>query len=304
MNVLITGGAGLIGLAARRLLAASGHRVTAVDMTDFGRQDPGLVRMDLADAAGLEQLMRDRRIEAVVHGGGISGPVMAKDDPLRVVEVNISATAQLLDISRRLAISRFVFLSTHCVYGDVGPGLIGEERALHPGTAYAASKVAGEALVECFSREHGLQGASLRITRVYGPYRRDNCFLRSALLDASSGTRTVIPCDRSYIYHYIYVDDVVGAIAACLDAPALPHHVYNVTSGEALTMPEVVSIARGIRPDLRIELVEGVDDAPDVQIDFDLSRIAGDLGWRPRYDLAAGFAEYSELVPEATSIAA
>ncbi len=304
MNVLITGGAGLIGLATRRLLAAAGHQVTAVDMTDFGRQDAGLVRMPLADAEGLEQIVRDRRIDAVVHSGAISGPVMAKDNPMLVVDVNIVATARLLDISRRLGVARFVFLSTHCVYGDVGPGLIHEERPLHPGTTYAASKVACEALVESFSREHGLAGVSLRITRVYGPYRRDNCFLRSALLDAPECRVTVIPCDRNYIYHYVYVDDVVGAVAACVDAKSLPHRVYNVTSGEALTMPEVVSIVSEIRPDMRIELTNGVDDAPDVQMDFDISRIAADLGWRPRYDLARGFAEYAGLVPERTSIAA
>jgi len=223
---------------------------------------------------------------------------------MRVVGVNIDGTAQLLDMSRRLHVSRFIFLSTHCVYGDVGPELIQEKRALHPGTSYAASKVAREALVESFSREFGLSAASLRITRVYGPYRRDNCFLRSALINTAAGHATVIPCDPNYLYHYVYVDDVVGAIAAALDAEALLQVAYNVTSGQALTMPEVVSIVRQLRPGIQIELVDGVDDAPEVQTDFDLSRIAADLGWRPSFDLARGFAAYAAAVPERTRIAA
>jgi UDP-glucuronate 4-epimerase len=303
MRVLVTGGAGLIGIAARRILAAQGHEVTAVDITNFGRNDPGLILMPLSDYVGLERLMTERGIEAIVHGGGISGPVMARDNPLLVVDVNITATAHLLEMARRHHLRRFILLSSHVVYGDVGPGTIGEETPLHPGTSYAASKVAGEALVESYAREFGLSGASLRLTRVYGPYRRDNCFLRSMILDAASGKVTVIPCDPEFLYHYIYVDDVADAIAASLSAPSLAHRAYNITSGQVLTMPQVARVVRDALPLARVELISGVDDAPEVQVDFDLGRAAADLGWRPRFGLDRGFAAYLAATPETVDVA-
>lgn len=56
MNVLVTGGAGLIGMALRKALAARGHAVTAIDITDFGRGDADLKFLGLEDRAGLEGL--------------------------------------------------------------------------------------------------------------------------------------------------------------------------------------------------------------------------------------------------------
>ena len=57
MNVLLTGGAGLIGMAARRCSGARGHMVVATDITDFGRDDAGLETRDLRRSTRLEGLI-------------------------------------------------------------------------------------------------------------------------------------------------------------------------------------------------------------------------------------------------------
>ena len=296
MKVLVTGGAGLIGMALRRSLPAMGHEVTAVDVTDFGRDDNDLLLLPLSDTERLEAIVIERDIEAIVHGGGISGPVMERDRPAHVIEVNVMSTVALLDISRRLGLKRFLLLSSHVVYGDAGGECIVEDRPLHPGTTYAASKVAGEALVESFSRQFGLSAASLRLTRVYGPHRRANCFLREIILKTAAGLPISIACDPNYLYHYLHVDDVAEAVAACLAAPSLRHHAYNVTSGEVLTMPQIAAIVSLVLPTARIELIPGTDDAPEIQTDFSLARIEADTGWRPRLTLAEGFMAYARAL--------
>lgn len=303
MRVLVTGGAGLIGMALRRVLPSFGHEVTAVDVTDFGRRDGDLLLVPLADVAGLEAIILERRIEAIVHGGGISGPVMERSRPVHVAEVNVMSTAALLDVCRRYDLKRFLLLSSHVVYGDTGGDLIIEERPLHPGTTYAATKVAGEALVESFARQFGLSGASLRLTRVYGPHRRANCFLREIIINAAAGRTTRIPCDPAYLYHFVHVDDVAEAVAAGLAATRLGHYTYNVTSGEVLTMPQIVAIAGQALPGASVELIPGVDDAPEVQTDFSLARIGADTGWRPRLPLATGFAAYVRALNTEPSLA-
>jgi UDP-glucose 4-epimerase len=99
MKVLVTGGAGLIGMAARKTLAARGHEVTAIDITNFGRNDPELMLIGLAERAPLEKLIDDAGIEAIIHCGAISGPMLAKGQPLLLVSSNIDGTA-LCSISR------------------------------------------------------------------------------------------------------------------------------------------------------------------------------------------------------------
>jgi nucleoside-diphosphate-sugar epimerase len=189
MNVLVTGGAGLIGMAVRDALAARGHKVTAIDITDYGRGDKGLIFVGLDAREPLEALIDAEAIEAIVHAGAISGPMLAKGRPLLLVSANIDGTAMLLDLARVRGMRRFVFCSSISVYGSVGKDLIGEERPLHPTSVYGATKVACEQLIEGFAAEFGLNGVSLRIGRVYGPYRRANCHLGGIIRDARARHR-------------------------------------------------------------------------------------------------------------------
>lgn len=292
MKVLVTGGAGLVGMALRRHLQAAGHSVLATDITDFSRHDPDLVLADLDDNARLEQMVAEGEIQAIVHSGGISGPLMQRESPRSVVRVNVDSTAFLLDLARRYGVGRFLLMSSHVVYGHSDQAVISEEDPAHPGTTYAASKVAGEALVESFSREFGVSAAALRLTRVYGPHRRANCYLRQAIEDSLVGRTTIIPCDPTFPYHFLSVEDVAGAALAALAADKLDHATYNVGSGEVLTMNAVRQIILTVVPSARIELVDGRDPAPEVQNDFSLQRLAEDAGWSPQYPLAAGFADY------------
>jgi UDP-glucuronate 4-epimerase len=296
MNVLVTGGAGLIGMTLRSALAARGHSVTAIDITDFDRGDAKLQIVALHDRPGLEALIAANNIDAIVHCGAISGPMMAKGQPLLLVDVNIGGSAMLLDLARVHAMRRFVFCSSISVYGNVGAATITESTPLRPTSVYGATKVACEQLIQGFAAEYGLEGVSLRIGRVYGPYRRANCYLGSMIRDAAAGRVTEIPCDPQFMYHYVHVDDVAEALIAALEAKTLPAREYNVGSGEALTMPAIAAIASKAIPGVEALLVAGADDVPDVQTAFDVSRIARDLGWRPRLDLAKGLQSYRQAI--------
>ena len=296
MNILLTGAAGLIGMALRPLLAAHGHQVVPIDITDFGRGDFQLKLLSLEDRGPLEALIRRYKINAIIHCGAVSGPMMFRGEPLKVVSANIDATALLLDLARTHIMQRFVFCSSISVYGNVGQATISETTPFAPTSVYGATKAACEQLIQGFAEEYGLSGVSLRISRVYGPYRRANCYLNSLIRDAERGTVTEIPCETDFIYHYVYVDDVARAILTTLEAKRLPHRVYNVGSGEAMTMPAIVKAVTATHPTMKACLVAGKDDVPDVQTEFDVSLIAEDLGWRPRFKIGGGVAAYREAI--------
>ena len=80
------------------------------------------------------------------------------------------------------------------------------------------------------------------------------------------------------------------ALIAFLKPPQLSGREYNVGSGQALTMPEIVQVAASILPGMHTNLVPGSDDVPDRQTQFDISAIAEDHGRRPRHDLRSGMA--------------
>jgi UDP-glucuronate 4-epimerase len=296
--VLVTGGAGLIGMAVRARLAAHGHAVVPTDINDFGRGDAELELVSITDRTALEDVIVRHRIEAIVHCGAISGPMMAVGQPLLLVDVNVNGTACLLDLARVHGMRRFVFCSSISVYGNVGPETITEDTRLQPTSVYGATKAACEQLVEGFASEFGLDGVSLRIARVYGPYRRAHCHLGNMIRDAAAGRQTEVACDPAFLYHYVFVDDVAGAIQAALEAGTVSRsrRAYNVGSGEAMTMPHIVAVARATLAGAVIRMVPGADDVPDVQTAFDQSQILADLKWKPHYDLARGLAAYASAI--------
>lgn len=302
MRVLVTGGAGLLGLAVRARLRRDGHEVVAVDRTRFGRDDPTLTEVPLDDAARLAALVRMHALDAVVHCGAISGPMMAKGQPMEIVGTNIVGTATILEIARTAGLRRVVFCSSISINGNAGQVLMTEEFAPHPTSVYAASKAASEQLVEGYAAEYGVDGVSLRIARVYGPYRRADCFIRDMISAAHAGREATIPCDPAFLYHYVYVEDVADAVVAALQAGRLPSRAYNVGSGEVTTMPDVVEIARTVLPNLNVRIIAGQDDVPDVQEAFDTRRITAELGFRPRFDIARGVSAYADAFPEPATI--
>jgi UDP-glucuronate 4-epimerase len=293
VNVLVTGASGLVGMAVRARLDELGHTVVATDQTQFGRDDPTLRTLSLLNVDGLHALAAAQPLDGIVHCAAVSGPMMLKGRPLEIVATNVIGTANVLDAARRTGVRRVVFCSSISVYGNVGTAEITEDTPLRPTSVYAATKVAGEQLVQAFAEEYGGDGVSLRIARIYGPYRRGDCLIRDMVAAAARGEEVVIPCTPGFSYNYVWAGDVAAAVVKALNTDRLPSRVYNVGSGETTTMPETVKTARRVLPGLRAKMVPGVDDVPDVQNRFDVGRIAAELGFHPEFDLARGIAAYA-----------
>lgn len=122
MTVLITGSAGLVGHSVRRRLEAD--RVPVLPVDREARSYDGIDQMpcDITDRAAVAALFSRHQVTAVVHCGGVSGPMVSADDPRMIVDVNVGGTANLLDAARRQQVSRFVYCSSIAAYGRTPPG--------------------------------------------------------------------------------------------------------------------------------------------------------------------------------------
>jgi len=299
MRTLVTGAGGLIGGAVSRRLQTRGHDVTAVDITDHGAPDSNIRLAPLEDFDSLSEAVGDEALEAVVHCGAISGPMLAKGNPMAIVQANVLGLANVLELARQHEVKRFVFCSSIGVYGNAPGGPGPEHHHLQPASVYGGSKAAGEDLITGFSVEYGLSAISFRIARVYGPGRRGNCHIKTIIEHYLKGEPIVIPCDPNFVYHYVFIDDVVDGIETALDASWSGHGIFNISGPQPQTMPEIVNAIRSVLPDVDIRLVPGTDDVPDIQHWFSLQGAHNALGWTPKRSIADGVRAYTEYLAPA-----
>lgn len=292
--ILVTGAAGLLGNAVRTKLETEGRQVLPIDRVAATEEGREIIRCDVTDVHRLHAVTTGRTLGGIIHCGAYSGPMVERDNPNAIVQVNIVGTANMLEVARIHKAGRFVFCSSTSAYGATPKGLLDEDTPLVSSSVYGASKVTGEHLVQAYARQHGLDGVSLRISWVYGPRRSTDCMIRTMILDALQGRATRVPFGRDFHRQYIHVEDAAAALIAALDAPAIGQMAYNVTGGTYRTLAEIADVVRQVLPGADIELGPGPDPVDDRQSQFDISAAARDLGYRPSHGLTSGIRSYAE----------
>lgn len=297
--ILVTGASGLIGHALATRLQAEGRNVIGLDRRPppGGRAAFSFVEADLNDTHRLYAAVRGREPGGIVHCGGVSGLMVARDNPFLICETNILGTAQVFELARLVKPGRVIFCSSISAYGhqDVD-GVVTEDTPMRGRTTYGASKIAGEAILQAYADEHGVDGIALRFTHVYGPGRETQCFVREMIQDALARRASRLPHARRSRRQYVYVTDVVDAIALALDAEALPRRAYNIGPGRQHTLGEVADAVRGVMGPLDVSFDDANDPREYQCGTLDITAAGRELGWRPKIDLSAGIAAYAQFL--------
>jgi UDP-glucuronate 4-epimerase len=249
--VLVTGAGGMIGAAVLRHLVAEEVAVVASDRLRPAGLDPAVpfLAHDLPDPQRWHEAIVQFGVRRVVHAGGISGPMLLRDNPSRVCEINLSGLAGLLEAARIHRLGRIVWFSSIAAYGnrpDLAPVM--EDTPLHPDTVYGASKAAGEALVHAYHAEHGVDAVALRVASCYGAGRTTSCMIRTLVEDGLAGRASRIHPAPGRTRQHVFIDDVVGAVRGALDAPVLSRRVYNIGPGQSQDLSDIVDQVRKAVP--------------------------------------------------------
>lgn len=304
MRVLITGGAGYIGSHAVRLFRAHGHEVCVWDNLVFGHRqavsDTPLIVADLADTAQLEQALRDRHIEAVVHFAAFALVGESVQDPEKYYRNNLINTLGLLGAMRRAGVARLVFSSTCATYGVPQNVPIRETEPQRPINPYGRAKLVVEWALEDYARAYGLSYAALRYFNAAGASPQGDIgedhdpetHLIPLVLQVALGQRphleifgTDYPTpDGTCIRDYVHVDDL--ALAHLLSLYRMQPGKglqYNLGTGRGYSVREVIQIAEGVTgKSIAVkESARRAGDPPSLVAAADCAR-AG-LGWLPKY---------------------
>lgn len=317
MSTLVTGGTGFVGSNVVKTLARRGHRVICLDVMGADamvrkylepwRDAVTFVQGSILDRDDLSKLSKKYDITNIVHAAVFTAlsSGIETEQSRSIVDVNVVGTANLLDLAATLPLERFVYVSSQGVYGDarVPDEVVSEDACCYPRNLYGTTKYFSELLTRRYGELHGFSTASVRLGGPYGPMERHTGY-RVDMSGLYQWTRNLVrgePVrvgDRTLVRDYTYVADIAGGICDVLDASALSYQEYNLSTGIAVTLEDVIGVLKRVRPSMEV-----IDD-PAAQFGgwrpsltrglMDVSRIREDVGFTPTYDLEEGLKEYLE----------
>jgi UDP-glucose 4-epimerase len=243
MRVLLTGASGFLG-KAWSLAADPGIEIVAL-----GRSVPeeiaGRVRLieaDLSEPAGVARAVASgalpEAVDAVVHLAVSRHHRQFPERALDMFEVNVAATAQLLDYAKRAGARHFVLGSTGTVYSPGDGGRLDEARQVYPEAFFAVTKRAAELLAESY-RPHFAVGI-LRFFVPYGPGQTDRLVPDLIARVERGDAVTLPPVGDGMAFTPIYIDDAVRVLETCLTEKW--NDIVNVSADEPLTICDAARI--------------------------------------------------------------
>lgn len=226
-RILVTGGAGFLGYHLAQALPAKGIGFLACnDIAPFFKDeypaDALLVNVDVRDKDAMTKLIKDNRIEIIIHTAAAL-PLWKKED---IYSTNVKGVRNTLEIARDLGVERFVFISSTAVYGVPEKHPLVEEDEMVGVGAYGKTKIIGEELCSEF-RDQGMCVPVIRPKTFIGTARLGVFQILYDWVD--SGKRIPIIGKGQNKYQLLEVRDLIEAIclAASLD-PQLANDVFNV----------------------------------------------------------------------------
>jgi len=316
---LVTGGAGFIGSAlVRHLIGAGLGDVLVVDKLTYAgnlqslapvANHPryALARADIVDAAKMREIFADYQPDVIMHLAAESHVDRSIDGSAEFIRTNIVGTHVLLETAlpywrslpgARKAHFRFHHVSTDEVFGSLGAeGRFCETTAYAPRSPYSASKAASDHLVRSWHHTYGLPVVVSNCSNNYGPYHFPEKLIPLTIINGIEGKELPVYGTGSNVRDWLYVEDHARALVAVATAGRLGE-TYLIGGGNERTNIDVVraicTLLDELAPERAIGRREGlisfVADRPghDLRYAIDASRIASELGWRPRESFASG----------------
>ncbi|MDP6704793.1 MAG: NAD(P)-dependent oxidoreductase [Alphaproteobacteria bacterium] len=319
MALLITGAMGHVGLELTAQAVAAGHKIVAQYRSTFRETEAAAlgdrvawVRCDLADPFEVADLAGRHDVDGCIHTAAVPNDRYARPDPRAAFHSNVTATENLLELARRNAWRRFLYVSTGSVFQRLTDFRtpVPEDAGTSAYTVYGATKRCGELLTTMHREEYGMPAASVRISWVYGPpmvppVREPPrgpipAFLREAL----AGEPIAEASGGDFAASFTHVGDVATGLLAAYDADRLNHDIYHLGSGRNYDTFRVAEAVRAAVPGAAIEVGPGTEPWTTYNTmrgPLAGTRLLDDAGFRPAYDLEAGiqaFADWMRAHPE------
>ena len=306
MAILVCGGAGYIGSHAVHALVEKGEQVVIVDNLQTGHRgalNPAakFYEGDIRDAAVLDKIFTENKIEAVIHFAANSLVGESMEKPLLYFNNNVYGMQVLLEAMVRHGVDKIVFSSTAATYGEPKRVPIHEDDETCPTNTYGETKLTMEKMMKWVSRANGVRYVSLRYFNAAGALpdgsigedHKTETHLIPLILQVPTGRRDHITVfgddyptpDGTCLRDYIHVVDLADAHVLALEylRKGGASDIFNLGNGQGFSVKEMIAAAeKATGRSIKVEI--GARRAGDpAQLIASSEKARAVLGWKPQF---------------------
>lgn len=293
MKVLITGGYGFIGSHIADRFYKEGHEIFIIDNLSSGNIENisfkhKFYNLNVEDR-DCEKVFKANKFDIVVHLSNQIDVRTSIEHPYLEAKSNILGLINILELSVKYNVKKFIFASSAAVYGDTDDLPIIEDSKKNPLSPYGISKLTGEYYLSKWNEIYGLNTVVFRFSNVYGPrqaYSSEDGVISSFMKNIINNEEVTIYGDGNQTRDFIYVEDLVDCVfksAFCKECRG----VYNLSSNTEISINEIVNFLN------KFTRVKKVVYKEKIKGDIDKSRLDNSLakevfGWEPIYTFEEG----------------
>lgn len=305
-SILVTGGAGFIGSILCERLIKLGYRVVNYDnFNDFYspiikksniskiKRDTNCICIegDIRDSFLLETTFKLFEIDKVIHLAAMAGVRKSIESPLEYIDVDISGTVNLLELSKKYNIKKFIFASSSSVYGKNTLPFREDSNINLQISPYAVAKYSGELYCKTYNELYKIPIICLRLFTVYGPRQRPEMAIHYFTKLIDEGKEIPIYGDGKSSRDYTYIDDVVDGIISSIDIEC-SFEIINLGNSYPVTLNKIINLIEEKldKPALKRYLKSQLGDVEHTLADISKAKIM--LGYEPKITIDEGLDKF------------
>lgn len=268
MKILLTGATGFIG---KNLVSYLNSKNISVD---------NINRDVLKNDKKLDEFVKSKRMKTKKNYDVLIHLAAELDNSSKkLIPVNVTLTKKLLKLCVKNRIDRFIFASSHLVYGKTDYLPIDEDHPTKPKTNYGKSKLAAEEICKKYSKDFNLKISILRISSVYGYGQNEKYIIPRMLNDVCSKNIILYKYANGYqLMDLIHVDDVCNAILKSCKSKKTG--TYNLSSGVGVTPLELAKTISALTRNCVISIKNKKSETNHFL--YDVSKIQQEFGFKSK----------------------
>lgn len=307
MNILVTGGLGLIGHHVVNKLESLGHDVVVTDTrTTYGiiPQDEidylmserlkkiktdKIYNIDISNADSIDWLIQKHQPAIVIHMASFPRQKVVNANPAMGARTMMEGLMNLCESAKKHDVSKFLYISSSMVYGDFTDDVT-EDYNCKPQGQYGIMKLSGEHIVKDYSRRNCFSHTIIRPSAVYGPLDVEDRVIAKFMLTAMRGG-TLKVNGASETLDFTYVEDAADGIVAAALSDNTNNKTYNITKSHSRSLLDAANLAVKIAGKGNIEVKDKDADFPSRGA-LNIDQARKDFGYDPKVDVEEGFQKY------------